>query len=236
MSAFTVLFVLLCLMTFSFFLGRSRARVLASAGSGRLHSLPSYHGLYVALWCGIPALLLMLAWLILEPIIAESVLISSISDQSADLTAAELSLLVNDIKNLALGNIVSREVDPAIKPRPNAMARCAASADGRCWWSSLPLAIFGIHWSRRLIKPELRARNQVERVFTIIMIVASGIAILTTVGIVLSLLFEALRFFARVPFFDFFFGLHWSPQTALGPIRSVPRAASGRFRSSPARF
>ena len=45
------------------------------------------------------------------------------------------------------------------------------------------------------------------------MIACSVVAVLTTFGIVLSLVFESLRFFALVPLHDFLFGLHWSPQS-----------------------
>jgi len=62
------------------------------------------------------------------------------------------------------------------------------------------------------------------------MIAASVIAILTTIGLVLSLLFEAWRFFLRVPFHDFLFGTHWSPQTA---IRADQVGASGSFGAIP---
>ena len=72
--------------------------------------------------------------------------------------------------------------------------------------------------------------NQVERICTIIMILASTIAILTTIGIVLSLLFEAWRFFLRIPLDDFLFGLQWSPQTA---IRADQVGASGSFGAIP---
>ena len=59
-----------------------------------------------------------------------------------------------------------------------------------------------------------------------LMIIAATIAIVTTVGIVLSLLFETIRFFDRVPFFDFIFGLDWRPQTA---IRADQVGGSGSF-------
>jgi phosphate transport system permease protein len=62
------------------------------------------------------------------------------------------------------------------------------------------------------------------------MIVASTIAIMTTVGIVLSLLFEALRFFGRISIFEFLFGLHWAPQTA---IREGQVGSSGTFGAVP---
>jgi phosphate transport system permease protein len=82
----------------------------------------------------------------------------------------------------------------------------------------------------RRIRPDLRARNQIEKAFTVLLALSSGVAILTTVGIVLSVLFEALRFFQTVPFFDFLFGLEWSPQTA---IRSDQVGASGAFGAVP---
>ena len=59
---------------------------------------------------------------------------------------------------------------------------------------------------------------------------ASSVAVLITIGIVFSLLFEAIRFFEAVPFFDFLFGLNWSPQTAL---RSDQVGASGSFGAVP---
>ena len=47
------------------------------------------------------------------------------------------------------------------------------------------------------------------------------VAILTTIGIVASLLFEAIRFFREISLIDFFFGTHWSPMTALRPGDTV---------------
>ncbi len=55
---------------------------------------------------------------------------------------------------------------------------------------------------------------------------AAGVAILVTVGIVFSLVFEAIQFFERVPIRDFLFGLKWSPQTA---IRADQVGAGGSF-------
>ena len=64
----------------------------------------------------------------------------------------------------------------------------------------------------------------------VLLIGCSSLAILTTVGIVLSVLFESLRFFDKVPFSDFAFGLHWSPQTA---IRADQVGSSGSFGAVP---
>jgi phosphate transport system permease protein len=70
----------------------------------------------------------------------------------------------------------------------------------------------------------------VERIVLGILFACSTLAILTTVGIVLSLVFESLRFFARVPITEFLFGLHWSPQMAL---RADQVGSSGAFGAIP---
>jgi phosphate transport system permease protein len=61
------------------------------------------------------------------------------------------------------------------------------------------------------IEPRFRARNLFERFVLAVLAACSGVAILTTVGIVFSVLFESLIFFAEVPVFEFLFGTQWSP-------------------------
>jgi phosphate transport system permease protein len=80
------------------------------------------------------------------------------------------------------------------------------------------------------IKTKQRARNAVESFLTLVLIVCSSIAILTTIGIVLSVLFESIRFFKAVPISEFIFGLTWSPQTA---IRADQVGSSGAFGAVP---
>ena len=74
------------------------------------------------------------------------------------------------------------------------------------------LLIAGFILSFLRINPELRSRNLVEANIKFALILASSIAILTTVGIVLSMLFEALHFFGHVNALDFFFGTTWDPR------------------------
>jgi phosphate transport system permease protein len=70
----------------------------------------------------------------------------------------------------------------------------------------------------------------VERAVRLVLWLCAALAIAVTVGIVLSLLFEAMRFFAKVPLRDFLFGLEWSPQTAL---RADQVGSSGAFGAVP---
>jgi phosphate transport system permease protein len=82
----------------------------------------------------------------------------------------------------------------------------------------------------RNIAPKLRARNRVEQVVNVFLIASSTVAIFTTLGIILSVLFESVLFFQKVSLLDFLFGLHWSPQTAL---RADQVGSSGSFGSVP---
>ena len=94
----------------------------------------------------------------------------------------------------------------------------------------LVVAIAGILMISKLIKPETRARNQVEHFVKILLVFCSTIAIFTTIGIVLAVLYEAIRFFKVIPITDFLFGLEWSPQMA---IRDDQVGSSGAFGAIP---
>src|SRR5439155_6070548 len=78
--------------------------------------------------------------------------------------------------------------------------------------------------------PEFRARTGVERWVMVMLFAASLMAFLTTLGILLSLMFESLRFFKLYPVGSFLFGLEWSPQTAL---RADQAGSSGAFGALP---
>ena len=92
------------------------------------------------------------------------------------------------------------------------------------------VAVGGLAFAHSRIRPDMKARDGVERVVRAVLIICSGIAILTTIGIILSLIFESYRFFEKVSIFEFLFGLEWSPQTAL---RADQVGASGRFGAVP---
>ena len=92
------------------------------------------------------------------------------------------------------------------------------------------LCMLGGAWAWLKVSPQLRARQQVERVLQTLFMLCATVAILTTVGIVMSVLFESIRFFGKVPVTDFLFGLQWSPQTAL---RADQVASGGAFGAVP---
>ena len=96
--------------------------------------------------------------------------------------------------------------------------------------ASLAVAAWSTRIQLKRVRPHFPARKKVERMVTYAMIVAASIAVLVTVGIIASVLFEAVRFFQKVPFTEFVFGLHWSPQTAL---RADQAGATGAFGMIP---
>jgi len=80
------------------------------------------------------------------------------------------------------------------------------------------------------VQPSLRARQKVESVMKWLLMASATVAILTTLGIVLSVLFESIRFFQKVSPVEFLFGLQWSPQIALRPDQV---GATGAFGAVP---
>ena len=75
----------------------------------------------------------------------------------------------------------------------------------------LVTAIVAFFVSMRKISREYRARNLVESGILLVLVGAASIAILTTIGIVLSLIFNTYEFFKLYHFTDFFFGTNWAP-------------------------
>ena len=232
MELTTITLAIVALSVGSFFIGRSRS--FSVVGGPRkvrgLHSLPGYYGYFTALWCLLPALLLVLVWLFAEPGLITAMVISGLPDVQQAMSEGEIRLLVNNIQHLAAGDAVSVEVDAALRDASARFQEYSATSRHLLAALSLGLAVLGGALAWRRITPDFRARNRVEAIINGLLILASSIAILTTVGIVLSVLFEAIRFFREVPIHDFLFGIEWSPQTA---IRSDQVGSSGSFGAVP---
>ena len=228
MSGTTLVIVLLALTAVAFHLGRRRAFAVSAStgGTKNLHSLPNYYGSLTALWCALPAAIVFGLWQSFESQIVESLVVSDLPEEIRTLPPQRLNLVVNDIRNLAEGNIVSGEVVPEMRAAADHyidLRRTAAAASAVV---VLTFAIAGMGLAWRRVSPVLRARNQVEQIVRVLLIASSTIAIFTTAGIVLSVLFEAIRFFGHVGITDFLFGLDWSPQMA---IREDQVGSSGAF-------
>ncbi|MGD8974926.1 MAG: phosphate ABC transporter permease family protein, partial [Desulfobacterales bacterium] len=232
MSPTTLLIVLLALSTLAYYIGRRRAFAVAgdAANIKNLHSRPAYYGSLTALWCGIPALLLFGFWMAFESNVITTLVVADLPEEIRALPEARLNLVVNDIKNLVSGNIVSGEVNPVMQAAADHYRSLQVTSKAALAVVAISLGIVGLLIVRAKITPTLRARNVVEKVIKYILIACSTIAIFTTIGIVLSVLYEAILFFKVIPISDFLFGLEWSPQMA---IRADQVGSSGAFGAIP---
>jgi phosphate transport system permease protein len=182
------------------------------------------------MWCLLPALALVLLWTVVEPRIVVALVVKSLPQTAQSLQPGELNLLVNNIQNLSAGDAVSGNVDVVLREAAERRSYYLTVSRDLLATLCFGMAVLGAAIARRRISAQLRARNRVERMVNALLVVASSIAILTTIGIVLSVLFEAIRFFREVPVSEFLFGLNWSPQTA---IRADQVGSSGSFGAVP---
>jgi phosphate transport system permease protein len=222
--------VLLALSSLAYYMGKKRAFQVAQGKIRNLHSLPTYYGLYTAIWCGIPALIILGIWIAFEPSIITHLVVAGLPDEVRNIGPDRMNLVINDIKNLVSGNITSGNVDQYLRAAADHYNSLVSTSHAALTTVVLCLAIGAAAFSLMRIKAQQRARNTVENILTGMLIFCSSIAILTTLGIVLSVLFESIRFFQDIPITDFLFGLEWSPQTA---IREDQVGSSGAFGAVP---
>jgi phosphate transport system permease protein len=221
---------LLLLSSVAFYLGRRRSLWVAGGSIRNLHSLPNHYGFYAALWCAIPALLVFGLWQSFESTILMQLVIADLPAELRDLPQSQLGLVLNDVRNIISGNIVSTNVTDDIRAAAEHYRSLRDTSHAALSVLLLSIAIAGMTYALRAIRKEKRARNAVESTIKVFLVLSSTIAIFTTVGIVLSVLFEAIRFFQSIPLTDFMFGTEWSPQMA---IRADQVGSSGAFGAVP---
>jgi len=228
MQTSTVFLVIVLLCISSFYFGRRRSQIVAahSDGIASLHSLPKHHGYLVAAWTLIPAAVLLALWAGFESSILHKLVFAALPEQVRAMPADELGLYYNQVQSYALGTIDATWLDKGQVAAAEHYRELAATMSQIKAALVFLVAVAGAALTLRRVTPEFRARNHFENILTWLLFFCSFIAILTTLGIVLSVLFEAIRFFKIIPLFDFLFGLQWSPQMA---IRADQVAASGSF-------
>ena len=231
MAGYLIWFMALAALV-STFVGSWRARQKRDgAGNSKSHSRPIYHGLNAAIWTGVPAFVFLLLWLLFQNGIIDALVLASYpgADQ---LSGPQQDLLISEIRQVASGNIFKQ-------PTPEILAGVdhLRSLEALAMWAMVALVAalvaIGAFFGFRAIEHRFRARHSVERSVTWFMMFSSLVAILTTAGIVGSLVYEAIQFFARVPATEFLFGLRWEPQIA---IRADQVAGQGAFGMIPVLF
>lgn len=248
-----LILIVLALAIAGYVLGRGRALGCVSGDRRALHSLPSYYGTNVAMKAAVPALGLLIVWLLVQPFVLNGSVTqglpdSAISDdttrglvmsdvrrvadgldtaviagritaeQSRDLTTqgTDVRALLADA-GVALGSDVSADILQA------AQRYRTISATGNLLMTGavLLVALAGFGWAMAQTNADYRARNVVEQAIKALLIAAASLAILTTLGIVLSLVFNTIEFFGLYSAWDFFFSLTWSPSFGGGSTLGI---------------
>jgi phosphate transport system permease protein len=232
MQTSTLVLVIAALSVLAYQLGRVRSLQLVGGprGARNLHSLPSYYGFLAALWCAIPAVLLIVAWHAFDQRIITAITVSHLPRDVQQLPQNQINLLLSDVRNVVAGNLRLDQARPVVREAAQEYSGLQSTNQAALTGIGIAAALVGgvVLWLR--IRPDLRARNEVEQVTRALLLLSSLVAIVTTIGIALSVLYEALRFFAKVPLWNFLLGTHWSPQMA---IRADQVGASGAFGAVP---
>ncbi len=216
MSPIALILVVIGLGLVSWAMARAKAaQFVRTSAANRPHSLPGFHGAYVFLWVVIPALLFATTWSLLTPSL---VLGDVLADPAAKLLpefGIERGAILSEARALAAGTLKA-----AFNPTAEALAKPFGAANLKYSVIGVVLTLIlifaGGAFAFTRVKPDFRARTHVEKLVMWTMLIASLIAVLTTIGIVASLLFESFRFFSMISPIDFLFGTHWSPANASG--------------------
>ncbi len=211
MSAIVLLFLVAGLGLIGWLTARVRATRFRAGSTARFSSLPAHHGWYVALWTAIPPLVFLVVWSMTAPALVTDAVLSTPAAMQLPPPGFDRASILSEARSLAEGRSFG-----AFHGLARTLAPSYAAAQSRYDWiataAALLLAFAGGAFAFTRVKPGFGARTQIERVVMLALLGASLIAILTTVGIVASLLYESVRFFSVVPITDFLFGTHWSPQ------------------------
>ncbi|MDO8900615.1 MAG: phosphate ABC transporter permease subunit PstC [Phenylobacterium sp.] len=214
-----------------------RRKVLSAAGHrpSLLHSLPGYYGAYLALWAAAPAALVLLLVSLMGAQVEELILRGDPPAAVSSLPASTQDVFYNDVVATVNDGQVSQTVyDGALGDAFNAKLVQAKDIHRNLTAAALSLAFVlalagaAAAWPR--LSADFAARPRVERWVAALFLACAVVAVLTTVGIVASLVWESWRFFQVVPLFEFLFGMTWDPQIA---IRADQVASSGAFGAVP---
>ncbi len=194
---------------------RSRAVAMPLGGIRNLKALPVYYAARAALWCAIPALIVLGAWATFEGKVIQDMVMASLPAELAPQSAGQASLTLSQISNLAAGKLAPAMVPEGISGAATLLQELREQSSRFKALLVILIAVLGGTFAWTRIAPHINARKSVERTLQRLFFVSAAVAILTTIGIVFSVIFETVRFFGKVPVTEFLFGTNWSPQTAL---------------------
>jgi len=195
----------------------------------KLPSLPSYYGTYSFLWFFLPVLSILFVWFFSKSYILDYIFIKNIPKEIIANFDGGKALMLDTIKATDLEKVFPG-TNADIIEYARYFGQINSSYSSYVYIFVLTIGLLLSLISLKKITFFFQARQAVEKINIKILLFCSIVAIVATIGIVFSLIFEAIRFFEKIPFFDFLFGLSWSPQTA---IREDQIASEGTFGAIP---
>jgi len=194
---------------------RSRAVAAPLGGIRNLKALPFYYAARAALWCAIPALIVLAVWAGFEDKVIQGIVIASLPQDTWPESAGQASLILSQISNLAAGSLNPEFVPEHIAGAASLLEAMQDKSGNFKAILVVLIAVLGATFAWTRVAPHINARKNVETTLRRIFFACAALAVLTTAGIVFSVFLETLRFFDRVPITEFLFGTSWSPQTAI---------------------
>lgn len=207
------------LIAAAFLMARSRAFAVADGQPSALHSLPAYHGMYTAM---LVFLAMLAVWTVGAPLSSWLTERAALEGQPAEVLgdAMKRGAFLRDVANAVSGRFTAAD-NPALAQAAQAYGSTKTLADTIVLGLGLLAGLAAFAVGRHRISHTFRARNAFERFVEIVLLVCAGIAVLTTVGILFSLIGETYRFFfdpaitGKPGVLDFLFGTEWNPQAAM---------------------
>ena len=212
----------------AYIFGKSRITSHSRQLEIKTASLPTYYAQYIMVWCLLPALIVYFGWIIFEDQIIQNLVLANFDfDLNPALNA---SLLIAEIKNVALSDSFAEGKATEILNAAEHYASIKYVSSISFYLSILIVMILGVMFASRKLQPSFPAQQSIENYVKYFLFFCSSVAVLTTVGIVFSLLFESLRFFSDVSVVEFLFGTKWYPYI---PIREGQSGSQGSFGAVP---
>ena len=212
----------------AYIFGKSRITSHSRQLEIKTASLPTYYAQYIMVWCLLPALIVYFGWIIFEDQIIQNLVLANFDfDLNPALNAG---LLIAEIKNVALSESFAEGKAIEILNAAEHYASIKYVSSISFYLSILIFMILGVMFASRKLQPSFRAQQSIENYVKYFLFFCSSVAVMTTVGIVFSLLFESLRFFSEVSVLEFLFGTKWYPYI---PIREGQSGSLGSFGAVP---
>ena len=212
----------------AYIFGKSRIKSNSKQLDIKTVSLPTYYAQYMMVWCLLPALIVYFGWIIFENQIIQNLVLANFDFELNP--TLNPGLLIAEIKNVASNISFAEGKTIEILNAAEHYSSLKFTSTVAFYLSVLIFMILGVMIASRKLQPTFRAQKSIENYIKYFLFFCSTVAVLTTVGIVFSLLFESLRFFSEVSIFEFLFGTKWYPYI---PIREGQSGSQGSFGAIP---